>query len=346
MSDYDTPSIDSVWAAPETLLDHTLPPPPKVCTCGAVHEWKWWPGRTVRGLVVRPRWVPPSVDDVKGCTQCLFIREMRAQEQETSRRQQIVGIANAHRAYSWSRTVTQGPHELWHEFAWRVKVHAGMMGVCRDDVAASRAIQVWGPKSPGMFLCGPVGTGKSLWVSARLTALVAAVGDSELHLTVDQLMRRGVPEERAIRTVEAKANIYITPGTSRQCDCLLIDEEEVVRRVELAWKGDQVPLLRIARVQVLAYDDLGTVLIAGSPKARDLARTCIDRLVDLRWREQRPMLCTSNRTLDEVCDAMSRRTADRLRELCPVEVSMRGIPSQMVAEGFSWRRLPPKPKES
>ena len=100
------------------------------------------------------------------------------------------------------------------------------------------------------------------------------------------------------------------------------------------------------RRKVLAYDDLGTVLIAGSSKAKDLARTCIDRLVDLRWREQRPMLCTSNRTLDEVCDAMSRRTADRLRELCPDEVSMRGVPVAMVQDGFSWRRLPPKPKES
>lgn len=346
MSDtHETPDVESIWAVPETLLDPARSPPPKTCACGAVHDWVWWPGRTVRGRTIRARWTPPNIDDVKGCKSCTWQRDRRAVEEEVLRRQTIAGIAPTHRGYSWARVAVQGHHETWVDFAHRVKEHRGLMGVCREDVAASTVLREWRPGFEGVFLSGPVGSGKSLWVSARLTALVSPTSSSQLELTVGQLMERGLTEERAVATVGAKMNVYVTPGGAQKVDALLIDEEEVVRRVELAWKGDQVPLLRIARVQVLAYDDIGTVLIGGSPKARDLARTCIDRLVDLRWREQRPLLTTSNRSMDEVCDAMSRRTADRLRELCPTEVAMRGVPVAFVEGGYSWRRLPPKGRE-
>lgn len=336
---YETPDIEDVWAAPETLLDPNQPPPPLTCTCGAVHEWKWWGGRIIRGLTVRPRWCPVEIDP---CIKCSFQREQRAEEQELDRRQQIVGIAPAHRGYRWHRWEPQRPHEPWGDFARRIRGSKGLIGVCLADLRTSTTIREWNPHAGGIYLSGPVGSGKSLWVSARLTALVAPTHGSSLELSVDQLLQRGVNRTMAERMVDAKTNVFVTPSGAQKHDCLLIDEEEVVRRVELSWKGDQVPLLRIARVPVLAYDDIGTVLVGGGPKARDLARICLDRLIDLRWRESRPMLVTSNRTLDEICDAMSRRTADRLRELCATEVAMQGVPHADVEQGFSWRRLPPQ----
>lgn len=347
MSDYDTIDIDEVWKAPDTLLDPEHEPPPQQCPhCGKLHAWVWWGGRTTaHGLTVRARWTPPGIDPEKGCKSCWWQRERRAIDEETDRRQQIAGIAPTHRAYSWDRMEVQRAGETWVEFAWRVKSAPGTIGVCREDAAAAAAVQDWKPGHPGLFVCGPVGSGKSLWLSARLTSLLAPTSGSSLELSVDDLVRRGVPEARAQATVEAKANVYVTPGGIQRYEPLLIDEEEVVRRVELSWKGDQVPLLRIAKVQILAYDDIGTVLLAGGPKARELARVCLDRLIDLRWREGRPMLVTSNRTLDEICDAMNERTASRLRELCPTELTLRGIPADLVKNGFSWRRLPKRLKD-
>lgn len=333
---YEAPDA---FAEPDNLeiFDPNKPPAPKTCKCGAERPWKWWKGRVVGSITMRPRWCPQAINP---CAVCKLRGEREEARRELDRRQEAAGIAPVHREYSWGLRILQDDDEPWVDFAHRVRLTPGAVGVAEEDVLSSQALREWEPGHGSVYLHGPVGSGKSLWVAATLSKLIAPTEGSVVEMGRDQLIDRGMAPQAAARAEELGLNKFVVPGGLQLYQCLQIDEEEVVRRVSLSWKGDPVPLLGIARVQVLAYDDLGTVLLGGSQKMRELARTCIARLLDLRWRERRPMLFTSNRTLDEVCDALDRKSADRLRQIVSAEVPLRGVPPELVAKGISWRNLP------
>ncbi len=335
-NEHDTPSIDDVVTdRPKGLLDPEVEPAPLLCReCAREYGWSWWGGRGR----IPGRWCPPPIP----CHACSLHRDMAAERLELNQRQERVGIAVAHRSYRWSLKGVQDPGETWTDFARSVGRQPGRIGVALPDLAAARTVSSWRPGHGGVYLHGPVGTGKSMWLSALVTDLIAPTVGSEVRLGVDEQLRLGVPESRARAAVEHGIDRWVRPAGLQTVGAMVVDEEDIVRRVGLAWKGDQVPLLAIARAQVLVYDDLGTVLLGGGGKSADLARTCMDRLIDLRWREHRPLLVTSNRSLDEVCGEVSERTASRLRALIDHEHELRGIPPEVVAAGYSWRRLPPE----
>lgn len=329
----DIPDIDAVLSvARPTLLDPELEPEPVLCrTCRKEHRWSWWPGRgTVRG-----RWCPPP----SPCTACAFTQELLDDRAELVRRQEIAEIAEVHRKARWSARLVQQLDESWTDFARRVKRQPGQLGVAVADLPASRIVGNWRPGDGGIFLSGPIGSGKSQWLSALLTELIAPTSGGRVTLDVEQQVRLGVPPATARRAVETGCNVWVTPKGAQRYQALVVDEDEIVRRVRLSWKGDQVPLLKISRSPVLLYDDIGTVILSHG-KGADLARDCLDRMIDLRWREGRPLLATSNRSLDEICDALGRKTADRLRALFDHQLELRGVPEDLVAKGFSWRRIP------
>lgn len=333
---YEAPDA---FAKPDNLaiFDRANPPAPKTCRCGSAREWQWWEGRVVGPVKMRPRWCPQAVNP---CALCKLREQQALARRELARRQEAAGIAPVHCDYSWSNRVIQDDDEPWIDFAHRVRLTPGAIGVAEVDVLSSRVLVDWLPGHGSVFINGPVGSGKSLWVSATLSRLIEPTEGSTLELDRDRLIGRGFSPQAAARAVQLGMNKFMVPGGLQLYQCLQIDEEEIVRRVSLSWKGDPVPLLGIARVQVLAYDDFGTMLLGGTQKMRDLARTCIARLLDLRWREKRPMLITSNRTLDELCEALDRKSADRLRQIVTVEVPLRGVPHELVARGISWRNLP------
>ncbi len=341
---YALPDEATVLAGDPDTLDRDHPPGAKICTCGRAHDWVWWPrdgseGRRMSsGILIRGRWTPPPVSP---CSHCGLKASLDNATREMDRRQERAGIARVHRGYQWALALMQGADECWSEFAHTVKGCPGAVGVALADVDAFEVVSRWEPKHGSLFIHGPTGSGKSLWVSARLSDLARPTEGEDVYLDAAQLVNRGLAPQAARRAVEEGLNKFIRPSGLQLHQPLLIDEEDVVRRVENSWKGDPVPLLGISRIDVLAYDDMGTILLGASPKGKEHARVCIARLVDLRWREHRPFIITSNRSLGEICDALDRKTADRLREMVKHEALMQGVPSHVVAQGYSWRNLPP-----
>lgn len=338
-STYAVPAEEVVFAGSVDLMDRDNPPGAQICKCGRAYDWRWWPGRRLSsGLQVRGRWTPPAINP---CERCALKAAIDEGTREMDRRQERAGIARVHRGFQWALAVMQGQGETWNDFAHTVKARAGAIGVALEDVGAYEAVSCWEPAHGSLFIHGPPGSGKSLWVSARLSELVSPTEETEVRLTAEQLVSRGMNPTAAARCVAEGLNKAIKPGGLQLHQPLLIDEEEILRRVGLSWKGDPVPLLGIARTGILAYDDMGTVLLAASEKGKEHARQCIARLVDLRWREHLPFLITSNRSLPEICDALDRKTADRLRETVRKEVVMHGVPGHVIQRGYSWRNLPP-----
>ncbi len=228
-----------------------------------------------------------------------------------------------------------------------------MIGVAHEDHETYRFLVDWTPGHGSLYLHGPPGAGKSLWLAAIVSGLVRSVDEDERLLDVDALVRRmRVPERVARRMVAGGRNVWRRPGGGQAWHPLVVDEDEVVARVSLAWSKDHDPLAEMAQAPVLVYDDFGTKLEVGG-KAAELAATCIHRLVDYRWRQQgpgrpMPMLISSNRTLNEAAgllakggEWLARRTMDRLRELVgPRETALIGIPESLATAGTSWRNLP------
>jgi DNA replication protein DnaC len=284
---------------------------------------------------------------VAPCQGCRETHERDEREVELHRRQEIAGIARVHRRYRWTTCEVQGA-ETWTTFARRMLavdargLGVPTIGVARADAQVAKAVRTWHPGCGGMYLWGPPGSGKSLWLSARLTDLMAPTDGSVAYLSEDELMERYKwGREVARRVVQSGGNRFVKPAGRQVVQALVVDEEEVVRRVALAWSADKAPLEKIARVGVLLLDDLGSKLIAGGPKEREIARTSLARLIDLRWREGLPTLVTSNVSPDELGEALDRRTMDRLHEIVGADVhQLDGIPPALVEKGLSWRRPP------
>ncbi|MEO0605274.1 MAG: hypothetical protein AAF211_27845, partial [Myxococcota bacterium] len=204
------------------------------------------------------------------------------------------GVPHAHRGYGWDRVVMQKPGESWLEFAHGVRDHNRtgqrplVIGVASEDHEAYRFLVHWTPGHGSLYLHGPPGAGKSLWLAAIVSGLVGTLDEDERLLDVDTLVHRmRVPEAVARRMVAAGRNVWRRPGGGQAWHPLVVDEDEVVARVSLAWSKDDDPLAEMAQAPVLIYDDFGTKLEVGG-KAAELAATCIHRLVDYRWRQQGP----------------------------------------------------------
>jgi DNA replication protein DnaC len=344
-SDYDldniptVPDVRDVVRSTPDMLDPTTPPPAKQCKgCGVDLPFVWWHGRGPIG----PRWTFP-----KPCAKCEYMGQIRAASTEMQRRQEASGIPVKHRRHRWAWTVLQDPKESWATFAAAVRAHEGgtpRIGIARADAETANALRRWEPAHGSMYLHGPVGSGKSLWCAARVTDLLEPTEEGEVELGELELVERGVPESMAPIYVATGRNRFRKPGGLQTYGVQFVDEEEIVRRQQLAWAGDRVPLLGIARADVLVYDDLGAVLVGGMGKSRELAARCVAQLVDLRWREERPMLITSNRPLEDLAsgDHLDRRTVDRLHEMIgDRQFAMVGVPEEHVEAGYSWRRPPP-----
>lgn len=336
------PDAEDVLRGPLDVLDPTRPPPPRLCRdCGAELPWVWWPGRGR----ISARWTFPQP-----CQRCEFDRVRNEASLEIERRQEASGIPARHRRHRWAWSVLQDVDETWATFARRVKAKekasTPQIGIARRDAPTAKELRLWEPRHGSLYLHGPVGSGKSLWCAARVTDLLAPTDEGEVELSEGELVERGVPESMAAVYVRHGRNRFRRPGGLQVHRIAMLDEEEIVRRVTLAWKGDPAPLVGIARADVLVYDDLGTVLVGSPGAASELAARCIAQLVDLRWREERPMLVTSNRPIDDLREHLDARTVDRLHEMVGErQHAMVGVPVAYVERGYSWRRLPPDAPE-
>lgn len=104
-----------------------------------------------------------------------------------------------------------------------------------------------------LYLNGPTGAGKSLWLAAIVAELVAPLEAIDVDLDAATLVDRWQvpPRARPAHGRPWPGPVRAAPPGGAQWAPLVVDEQEVVRRVSLAWSQDQDPLAQMARASVL-----------------------------------------------------------------------------------------------
>lgn len=307
------------------VFDEATFPPPVTCSCGRVLDWLWRDD-----LPVTARWVRPKHNP---CHACESVGKAKQVAEDLAHRQRVAGVPAKLRGYRLNEHEVQGRDEGDEDFQARVaRCDPPRIGVTRASTAAWIGLGKWRPSHGSAYVHGPVGTGKSLMCAAIVTDLVDAGEMVKDRLTEAELRKAyGTNWTRArelkLDTVYRQRKTY---------DVLLIDEAELMRRQELAWKLDQAPLAQVTRQSVLVLDDLG-IRMRPNGTVPDVVSEAIERLVYYRNKERLPMLITSNLTWDEMASAYGDRTADRLGEMCGPRVWALG--------GASWRQVERRPAQ-
>jgi len=338
--DSPLPEVDDLLAAATDLRDPEQPPDGVVCSCGAILQWTWWPGRRP----IPGRWCRPASDPCERCT----ARREAEEARETLRRRigrQGAQLPQRCQGYTWERTTKQRPDEDLGEWVRYVRgLDVPTIGIRHDQHQEAERIARWEPSHGSLYVHGPVGAGKSLWVGARLRDLLATTSTPQrVELTVAELVdREGLSVDRAVAMVEAGRAVRIRPG-GLAVQALWIDESELVERVSLGWAGDRAPLKRVSDVAVLVLDDLGAeAQVHRSGKRADLVRDSVARLVSYRWERELPTVYTSNLPPSALRDVYGERTADRLAQSVGGDVvHLQGMGRDTSGAAYSWRKPPP-----
>jgi DNA replication protein DnaC len=187
---------------------------------------------------------------------------------------------------------------------WRLelgRMRPVAIGIHPGNVRAWQACCGYKPDSAGLWLHGPVGTGKTLLAAALATKLVAPW----VPLTEEEI--------RKLAPKRVKYRLRRDVAPTAMCDV-----QDLLDRTRLSWSGDRDPLGRLSRIQVLILDDLGAVTLP------EFGRDAIARVVDLRYRSRLPLIVTSNVEPEALHESLGERTASRLASLCRNVVPVRG----------------------
>jgi hypothetical protein len=270
-------------------------PAPLPCMeCGDPIE-PWWRTRPVG----REGWMhgPPV------CRLCEDRAKDAQVEGELAASQHHAEIPELFRAYRLDRT-DRAP-AVADLSAWREELERRrpvVIGLHPGNFRAWQACAGWKPGSDGLWLHGPVGTGKTL--------LAAALGNRALmawEVLTEEERRAYLPRRvKYRRRKELPSSVAFAAV------------QDLLDRTRLSWSGDKDPLGRIARHQVLILDDLGA---EGLP---DWGRDAVARIVDLRYRARLSLICTSNVEPGALRDQLGERTCSRLAALCRNVVPVRG----------------------
>jgi DNA replication protein DnaC len=335
--------LDDLLDAPTDLRDPEWEPVGVVCSCGAVLRWTWWGGRGP----IPGRWCRPASDP---CDRCRARREADEAREEVRRRVGKRGAQLPRRCqrHTWARTVHQRADEDLGAWVRHVlSLEAPTIGIGHGLAEEARTISSWVPSDGGLYVHGPVGTGKSLWVGARLRDLLAETTTAErVELSLSDLVDRGLSVDRAQAYIDAGRHVAIRPGGLYQ-RALWIDEAELVERVSLGWSGDRDPLKRVSETPLLVLDDLGSqAMTHREGKRAQLVRDSVARLVSYRWEHDLTTVYTSNLPPPALRDVYGERTADRLAQAVSTVVQLPGLGMDTSGAAYSWRKPPPvKPWE-
>jgi DNA replication protein DnaC len=223
--------------------------------------------------------IPPDAR----CDRCSRVEELRIRHEEQSR--ELAATAAAQRDY-WRLTLRA---EMGDELA--TKTFEGFNRKLQP--AAFRAITDW-PGSGGSIVLqsppGVYGVGKS--------HLVAALAN---HLT--ETMNAAVSVQGAVVRLPRPAVFCTEPELLGRIRATFADH---------APETDEQIYLELERVRLLIVDDVG------KRAARDLTFTqqVWYRIIDGRYRAQRPIILTTNMELDELGEHIGGAAADRLRGMC------------------------------
>jgi len=214
-------------------------------------------------------------------------------------------------------------------------------GVLAVNLGILRVLREWTPAAGSLFIEGEVGTGKTTLAAALVRGLVVSDGASFGERSDEQMTSRYGSgwRNQSDHMIATKRRIRVDALSYETTYC---DEYELMRREELSWKLDPVPLAQLSQAPVLVLDDLG------KKKAREVVVEAIEKLIAFRYAGivddagkpvDLPMVITSNVPWHEITAERGARygarVADRLREMVPHANRLR-------LRGPSWRE-PPEP---
>lgn len=283
--------------------DPESPPPPEACIdCDAPLPWEWWapPEQSTWSAC----WHRPACERCPSCESRHLDAELA---KERDRRQHFAGIPQRYRGFTFRRTLRQQEGEavdqFWARLGANTTSHLAVMTSGSQDgtqhYGCVRAMYDYHPKQGSMYLEGAPGSGKTLLACAKLNDLLS---EPRVYQRVnDPLVHH--PGHTRVR---------ITGGYS----VAMLGEDDLYESVRasnrpgLSGGVDEDVMGHASRVQILCIDDLGAV-----ENMKEWHRDVMQRLVNLRYRDKRPMLVTSNKGLEQLVPKYGARTVSRLVEM-------------------------------
>lgn len=160
------------------------------------------------------------------------------------------------------------------------------------DFPESIKHQVMDGLSGGFFISGPCGIGKTYLAAAIMKLEI--IRNSQGAYRIDTCVR-GIYDARFIPVVSLLTRIKASFSQEAQ-----ETEAEIISR--------------ISDLELLVLDDLG------AEKSSDFVLQTIYTIMDMRSREHKPIIITSNLSLDEIAQKLSDRVASRIAGMCKVIV--------------------------
>jgi DNA replication protein DnaC len=254
-----------------------------------------------------------------------------------------MGVPKYARGWTLKDIEYQNDIELDQRFRDRVMSHVRLYGVPRHNEESVRAAVRWldylrgqdaENSAVGLYIHGPVGTGKTLLAAILCRALMGGVERvwtrySDAYIA-RSLGRTPTPED-------LEDPMWQGYAAARSMPVMWVSEGEIMRRQKLSWKGDESPLLQVSTFKGLViYDEAGAETASTSGRVPEWKIEAFERMITRRIDRGSPLLLTSNiparvgfGQVEGKSSPWGARVADRLR----------GSVVPLALKGSSWRQV-------